>query len=364
MLCFEHDKRGPQWRRWNSEEWRYSFWEHWVDRRDEYLKLNTRDFDGKIKCKKLWIEAFRDFGHRSGAETQLEDFLRCSQELQHLIQIERENCRKELQNARIALLALRKSEMEASTENIADLHQDYETTQFTVRRLRIEDSLLLHLEKQVADITAPLPKRYDTPSEPTPQVPSKRVAEDREPRVKKPDHQGKKKKVEETPKHQKKHTHVKEPQKKHAPTKEQQKKHAPTKELQRKHAPTKEPQRTLPPARDLRSTHTPTRVSQRTHTSTEELRKTHTTSVRRGRDEEQVCSECQRHEIPQETIHDVLKLSDEYMRNLEETKHLRRPGYTGRGQNWDPRVFIECAECHAPFHCGCIDPPVRNYPTT
>lgn len=77
-----------------------------------------------------------------------------------------------------------------------------------------------------------------------------------------------------------------------------------------------------------------------------------------------MCSECRQRKMLQETIYEVLNLSEEYMQNLEATKHLREPGYTGKGNTWDPRVIIQCADCHTSFHCGCVRPAVRNYPSS
>ncbi|KAL0074188.1 PHD-zinc-finger like domain-containing protein [Phycomyces blakesleeanus] len=74
-----------------------------------------------------------------------------------------------------------------------------------------------------------------------------------------------------------------------------------------------------------------------------------------------ICGECNQHDLPQEAL-DRLKLPEDYMKRLEETVHLRLNGYTGKGLNWDPRVFIECSACKGEFHCGCPNPPIKNYP--
>ncbi|KAI8384579.1 uncharacterized protein BYT42DRAFT_562962 [Radiomyces spectabilis] len=75
-----------------------------------------------------------------------------------------------------------------------------------------------------------------------------------------------------------------------------------------------------------------------------------------------VCTECGHHELPQEVL-DRLHLSPEDMKHISETEHMRPAGYTGRGKFWDPRVFIECSACRRKLHCGCPDPPIKNYPS-
>lgn len=74
-----------------------------------------------------------------------------------------------------------------------------------------------------------------------------------------------------------------------------------------------------------------------------------------------VCAECKQNVMPQEAI-DKLELGEEYMASLETTKHLRPDNYTGKANYWDPRVFIECSDCKRDFHCGCCDPPIKDYP--
>ncbi|KAI9032878.1 hypothetical protein CLU79DRAFT_728466 [Phycomyces nitens] len=74
-----------------------------------------------------------------------------------------------------------------------------------------------------------------------------------------------------------------------------------------------------------------------------------------------ICGECNQNELPLEAL-ERLKLPEDYMKRLEDTVHLRLNGYTGKGLNWDPRVFIECSVCKGEFHCGCPNPPIKNYP--
>ncbi|KAI8971806.1 hypothetical protein BDF20DRAFT_886541 [Mycotypha africana] len=74
-----------------------------------------------------------------------------------------------------------------------------------------------------------------------------------------------------------------------------------------------------------------------------------------------ICMVCQQHDMPQSTW-DAYRFPDDYLQKLEETKETRRPGFTGRGTSWDPRVYIQCEQCSIKVHCGCVQPPVKGYP--
>lgn len=74
-----------------------------------------------------------------------------------------------------------------------------------------------------------------------------------------------------------------------------------------------------------------------------------------------ICFICNQHEFPQSTW-DSFKFEEGYLQRLEETKSLRKLGHTGTGNYWDPRVFIQCAECRLKVHCGCPSPPIKKYP--
>jgi hypothetical protein len=75
-----------------------------------------------------------------------------------------------------------------------------------------------------------------------------------------------------------------------------------------------------------------------------------------------ICQVCAQHEFP-EARWKSLHLSDNYLKHLEETQHLRKPGYTGNAAYWDPRVFIKCSECATIVHCGCPLKPIKQYPS-
>ncbi|KAI9321059.1 PHD-zinc-finger like domain-containing protein [Dichotomocladium elegans] len=74
------------------------------------------------------------------------------------------------------------------------------------------------------------------------------------------------------------------------------------------------------------------------------------------------CSECGQETVPTQTI-ESLGITDDDILALNESKKTRVYGFTGSGKLWDPRVFIECTKCNKLYHCGCIDPPVKNYPS-
>lgn len=74
-----------------------------------------------------------------------------------------------------------------------------------------------------------------------------------------------------------------------------------------------------------------------------------------------VCFICGQHEFPKATW-DSFDFTEDYVEHLEATSHQRKVGHTGTGNFWDPRVFIQCAECHLKVHCGCPNPPIKKYP--
>lgn len=310
MLCIEHDKRGLEWRQWNSEEWRYSSWENWVDKRDQYLKFKIRGFEGKLKCRQLWLEAFHDLGCSDENGIREEDFDRYSRKLQWLIETERTNCQRELRDAQAAWRSLQKKE-KAKEKSAEALTHELDTARFTVKRLQMEGKLLSQLSERNKSFVTSLPTRQRTPiQEEARNVPGKRAVEEKETRSGAYNTHRKKKKLNKAPV---------EP------------------ETKRQYATEQEP--TLKPSMDAQSGKSePAQVA--------------------------MCSECRQRKMLQETIYEVLNLSEEYMQNLEATKHLREPGYTGKGNTWDPRVIIQCADCHTSFHCGCVRPAVRNYPSS
>ncbi|OBZ90010.1 PHD finger protein 14 [Choanephora cucurbitarum] len=74
-----------------------------------------------------------------------------------------------------------------------------------------------------------------------------------------------------------------------------------------------------------------------------------------------ICAICLQHDLS-EAVWERHGLDSEYKENLERTKHKRQPGFTGSGNNWDPRVFIQCCKCDVTVHCGCPVPPIKSYP--
>jgi hypothetical protein len=88
-----------------------------------------------------------------------------------------------------------------------------------------------------------------------------------------------------------------------------------------------------------------------------------TTSSRRRLQEEikpKECFICHQLELPDE-VRIKLKLPENYQKKLEETKDKRRPGCTGYGDIWDPRVLIKCRDCNNFIHCGCPEIPITRY---
>lgn len=78
--------------------------------------------------------------------------------------------------------------------------------------------------------------------------------------------------------------------------------------------------------------------------------------------DDMICTICLQHDIPQESI-DRLSLKPGHMDNLQKTQDQRKPGYTGKGDHWDPRVFIKCSQCGNIVHCGCPEFPIKDYPS-
>ncbi|KAI9486901.1 MAG: hypothetical protein EXX96DRAFT_551032 [Benjaminiella poitrasii] len=74
-----------------------------------------------------------------------------------------------------------------------------------------------------------------------------------------------------------------------------------------------------------------------------------------------VCTICHHNELPEE-VWKMLELPENYLEHLEATKDERKPGHTGSGSKWDPRVFIQCSVCESKVHCGCPFPPIKAYP--
>jgi hypothetical protein len=72
------------------------------------------------------------------------------------------------------------------------------------------------------------------------------------------------------------------------------------------------------------------------------------------------CFICHQLELPDE-VRIKLKLPENYQKKLEETKDKRRPGCTGYGDIWDPRVLIKCRDCNNFIHCGCPEIPITRY---
>lgn len=175
MLCIEHDKRGLEWRQWNSEEWRYSSWENWVDKRDQYLKFKIRGFEGKLKCRQLWLEAFHDLGWSDEIGIREEDFDRYSRKLQWVIETECTNCQRELRDAQAAWRSLQKKE-KAKEKSAEALTHELDTAMFTVKRLQMEGKLLSQLSERNKSFVTSLPTRQRTPiQEEARNVPGKRA---------------------------------------------------------------------------------------------------------------------------------------------------------------------------------------------
>ncbi|KAI7889366.1 uncharacterized protein EV154DRAFT_514890 [Mucor mucedo] len=74
-----------------------------------------------------------------------------------------------------------------------------------------------------------------------------------------------------------------------------------------------------------------------------------------------ICFICGQHEFPKEKW-DAFDFDPGYVDHLEATAYQRKVGHTGSGNSWDPRVFIQCAECNLKVHCGCPTPPIKKYP--
>jgi hypothetical protein len=74
-----------------------------------------------------------------------------------------------------------------------------------------------------------------------------------------------------------------------------------------------------------------------------------------------ICFICNQHEFPQSTW-ESFNFGSDYLKHLEDTQSQRKVGHTGTGNAWDPRVFIQCSECHLKVHCGCPSPPIKKYP--
>ncbi|KAI8579324.1 hypothetical protein K450DRAFT_242684 [Umbelopsis ramanniana AG] len=74
-----------------------------------------------------------------------------------------------------------------------------------------------------------------------------------------------------------------------------------------------------------------------------------------------VCAECGKKEISLK-IASELGVSAANMRHLISIRPTKKPGHTGQGKDWDPGVLVQCETCRNNYHCGCTDPPIRNYP--
>lgn len=74
-----------------------------------------------------------------------------------------------------------------------------------------------------------------------------------------------------------------------------------------------------------------------------------------------ICFICGQHEFPKEKW-DAFDFDPSYADHLKATAYQRKVGHTGSGNSWDPRVFIQCAECNLKVHCGCPTPPIKKYP--
>jgi hypothetical protein len=75
----------------------------------------------------------------------------------------------------------------------------------------------------------------------------------------------------------------------------------------------------------------------------------------------EICAECGEKEIPL-TVANNLGVSAEDVRHLISMRPTKKPGHTGQGKDWDPGVLVQCETCRNHYHCGCTDPPIRNYP--
>ncbi|KAJ2957632.1 hypothetical protein NQZ79_g6695 [Umbelopsis isabellina] len=75
-----------------------------------------------------------------------------------------------------------------------------------------------------------------------------------------------------------------------------------------------------------------------------------------------VCTTCHRKDIPQSVI-DALGISPAEIKHLQKIRPFAKPGHTGIGKDWDPNVLIPCETCGRHYHCGCVDPPLKAYPS-
>lgn len=395
MRCIEHDHREAL-RTW-TPQMRLSNWEKWVDNRDDYLRTFSESVDAKAKCLDAWYEAYSDFGKRPGDIGNVEAFIGYAGRLRNMLQERRAFALKEIALSLAAVKTIKRRleaenefesselllELEDLRDRISSARSLNRVIKYFLDDIRVQTTQLVEMvqtrskiDKSDSGHTAtrttrsPEPQPVDsaahenasdvdqlvssddedirTSQEPNKRLPRKRKAA--RTGVVSSDEGSAYSPAEASEDDTVMHASESEKGTPEPTTRPKGRKGRPKKEKTAAESATVA-RRAIERSRS--ETPKAARIPKATMTVAEE---------RKARGEILKCSECGNEELPSSVL-ERLNISEEYMQDLEKTKHLRPNGYTGRGTYWDPRVFIDCCKCDRVYHCGCIDPPIRNFPS-